>query len=103
MGATPQKQLYPLPEIFVMSFFDQIRTADQSSPVTLLLNEESITLSADQFNGKTVSQLFGEYGHQLGNVTRINRFVLNGEIVPGTTVVRAGETVRGAVSSESKG
>jgi hypothetical protein len=103
MGATPQKQLYPLPEIFVMSFFDQIRTADQSSPVTLLLNEESITLSADQFNGKTVSQLFGENGHQLGNVTRINRFVLNGEIVPGTTVVRAGETVRGAVSSESKG
>jgi hypothetical protein len=86
-----------------MAFFDQIRTADQSAPVTLLLNEESITLSADQFMGKSVSQLFGEYGHQLGNVTRINRFVLNGEIVPGTTVVRAGESVRGAVSSESKG
>lgn len=86
-----------------MSFFDQIRTADQSSPVTLLLNEESITLTAAQFTGKTVSQLFGEYGHQLGNVNRINRFVLNGEIVPETTVVRAGETVRGAVSSESKG
>ena len=103
MGTAHTKQLYPLPEIFIMSFFDQIRTADQSSPVTLLLNEESITLSADQFSGKTVSQLFGEYGHQLGNVTRINRFVLNGEIVPGTTVVRAGESVRGAVSSESKG
>lgn len=86
-----------------MSFFDQIRTADTSSPVTLLLNEESITLNSDQFRGKTVSQLFGEYGSALGDVTRICRFQLNGEIVAGDVVVRAGETVRGAVSSESKG
>jgi len=86
-----------------MAFFDQIRSADQSSPVTLLLNEETITLQPDQFRGKTVSQLFGEYGARLGDVTRINRFVLNGEAVPGDTVVRAGESVRGAVSSESKG
>lgn len=86
-----------------MSFFTQLRTQDQSSPVTLMLNEESIVLQADQFRGKTVSQLFGEYGHQLGDVTRINRFVLNGEIVPGDTQVRPGETVRGSVSSENKG
>lgn len=86
-----------------MSFFSQLRTQDQSAPVTLLLNEESITLTSDQYRGKTVSQLFGEYGHQLGDVTRINRFVLNGEIVPGDTQVRPGESVRGAVTSESKG
>jgi hypothetical protein len=86
-----------------MSFFDQIRTADQTAPVTLYLNEESITLTSDQFRGKTVSQLFGEYGHSLGDVSRINRFVLNNEVVPGDTVVRAGESVRGAVTSESKG
>lgn len=86
-----------------MAFFDQIRTADQSAPVTLYLNEESITLTSDQFRGKTVSQLFGEYGHSLGDVTRINRFVLKNEVVPGDTVVRAGESVRGVVTSESKG
>lgn len=86
-----------------MAFFDQIRTADQSAPVTLYLNEESITLTPDQYRGKTVSQLFGEYGHSLGDVTRITRFVLGNEAVPGDTVVRAGESVRGAVSSESKG
>lgn len=86
-----------------MSFFDQIRTADQSAPVTLYLNEESVTLTPDQYRGKTVSQLFGEYGHSLGDVTRINRFVLGNEAVPDDTVVRAGESVRGAVSSESKG
>lgn len=86
-----------------MSFFSQLRNQDQSAPVTLMLNEESVVLQSDQYRGKTVSQLFGEYGHQLGDVTRINRFVLNGEIVPNDTQIRPGETVRGSVTSESKG
>lgn len=87
-----------------MSFFQQIRTQDQSAPVTLILNEETLTLSPDQYRNKSVSQLFAEYGASLGgDVTRINRYVLNGEAVSGDTVVRPGETVRGAVSSESKG
>jgi hypothetical protein len=86
-----------------MSFFDQIRTADQTAPVTLYLNEESITLTPDQYRGKTVSQLFGEYGHSLGDVTRINRFVLGNEAVPGDTTIRPGESVRGCCTSESKG
>jgi hypothetical protein len=87
-----------------MSFFQQIRTQDQSAPVTLILNEETLNLSPDQYRGKSVSQLFAEYGPSLGgDVSRINRYVLNGEAVSGDTVVRPGETVRGAVSSESKG
>ena len=86
-----------------MAFFDSIRPSDQTSPVTLLLNEESLTLVPDQYRNKTVSQLFAEYGEPLGNVSRVTRFVLNGESVPGDTVVRPGESVRGAVSSESKG
>ena len=86
-----------------MSFFDQIRTADQSAPVTLYLNEESITLTPDQYRGKTVSQLFNEYGHSLGDVTRITRFVLGNEEVPDDTVVRPSEIIRGVILSESKG
>ncbi len=86
-----------------MAFFDQIRTADQTAPVTLYLNEESLTLSPDQYRGKTVSQLFGEYGHSLGDVTRITRFVLNGEVVPDDTYIRSGENVRACCTSESKG
>jgi hypothetical protein len=86
------------------SFFQQVRTQDQSAPVTLILNEDSLSLSPDQFRGKTVSQLFAEYGTSLGgDVSRINRYVLNGEVVAGDTVIRPGETVRGSVSSESKG
>lgn len=87
-----------------MSFFQQIRTQDQFAAVTLILNEESLQLSSDQYRGKSVSQLFAEYGASLGgDVARINRYVLNGEAVSGDTVIRPGETVRGAVSSESKG
>lgn len=87
-----------------MSFFQQIRTQDQSAPVTLLLNEDSLQLQPDQYRGKTVSQLFAEYGASLGgDVARINRYVLNGEAVAGDTVVRPGESVRGSVNSESKG
>jgi hypothetical protein len=87
-----------------MSFFTQIRTQDQSAPVTLFLNEDTLQLQPDQYRGKTVSQLFAEYGASLGgDVARINRYVLNGEAVAGDTVVRPGESVRGSVSSESKG
>lgn len=85
------------------SFFQQIRQADTESPVTLYFNEESVTLNAAQYTGKTVSQLYAEYGSNLGDVTRINRYILNGEAVPSTQVVRSGESYRASVNSESKG
>lgn len=86
-----------------MSFFSQIRQADTESPVTLYFNEESISLNSSQYTGKTVSQLFAEYGSSLGDVTRINRYILNNEQVPSTQVVRSGESYRGNCNSESKG
>lgn len=86
-----------------MSFFSQIRQADTESPVTLYFNEESVSLNSAQFTGKTVSQLYAEYASSLGDVTRINRYVLNGEAVPSTQVVRAGESYRASVNAESKG
>ena len=85
------------------SFFQQIRQADTESPVVLFFNEESVTLNAAQFTGKTVSQLYAEYAASLGDVTRINRYVLNGEAVPSTQVVRAGEQYRATTNSEQKG
>lgn len=85
------------------SFFQQIRQADTESPVTLYFNEESVNLNAAQYTGKTVSQLYAEYGSNLGDVTRINRYILNGEVVPSTQVVRSGESYRASVNSESKG
>lgn len=86
-----------------MSFFSQIRQADTESPVVLFFNEESVSLNSSQFTGKTVSQLYAEYAYSLGDVTRINRYVLNGEQVPSTQVVRAGEQYRATTNSEQKG
>jgi hypothetical protein len=85
------------------NFFSDLRPSDTSSPVTLYLNEESITLQPAQYTGKTVSQLFAEYATGMGDVTRINRYVMDGRIIPETQVVRSGESVRGAVTSENKG
>jgi hypothetical protein len=87
-----------------MSFFDQVRTQDQTAPVTLAVNEETLEILPENYRNKTVSQLFAEYGSRLGvDPSRITRYVINSVQVVGETVVRPGETVRGAVTSESKG
>lgn len=97
-------QLCPLLCFYIMSFFDQVRTQDQSAPVTLMVNEESMELLPENYRNKTVSQLFAEYGARLGvDASRITRYVINSVQVAGDTVIRPGETVRGAVTSESKG
>jgi hypothetical protein len=86
-----------------MSFFDSVRTQSYNEPVTILVNEESISLTEAQYRGKSVSQLVAEYAGGIVDVSRVNRYVINGTAVSGDTVVRPGETVRAAVSSESKG
>lgn len=87
-----------------MQFLNNARIQDASAPVTLLVNEESYSVPSENHRGKTVSQLFAEYGSNLGvDPARVTSYLLNGEIVPGDTVVRPGESVRGSVTSESKG
>lgn len=87
-----------------MAFYDALRQQDTSAAVTLVVNEEEMTLTYEQYNGKSVSQLFGEYGTQLvADTTRIREFAINNTVVPGTTQVRPGETVRGIIKNENKG
>lgn len=87
-----------------MAFYETLRQQDTSAAVTLVVNEEEMSLTYEQYNGKTVSQLFGEYGTQLvADVTRIREFAINNTVVPGTTQVRPGETVRGVIKAEGKG
>jgi hypothetical protein len=87
-----------------MSFYDNLRQQDTSAAVTLVVNEEELALTFEQYNGKTVSQLFGEYGHRLiSDVTRVRTFAINNVEVPGPTQVRPGETVRGVIKAEGKG
>jgi hypothetical protein len=88
----------------IMQFLDNVRVQDQSAPVTLLFNEESYEVPAENALNKSVSQLFAEYGVNLGaDPARLTRYIINGEVVPGTTVVRPGESIRSVISSESKG
>jgi hypothetical protein len=86
-----------------MSFFDAVREMSYESPVTLMINEESVVLSEAQYRGKTVSQLFAEYASGIVDVSRVNRYIINGTAVSGDTVIRPGEICRGSVNSESKG
>jgi hypothetical protein len=86
-----------------MSFFDSVRTQSYSEPVVILINEETISLSEAQYRGKSVSQLVAEYANSYIDVSRVNRYLINGTIVSGDTVVRPGESIRVAIASESKG
>ena len=87
-----------------MSFYEALRQQDTSASVTLVVNEEELALTFEQYNLKTVSQLFGEYGHRLINdVTRIKTFAIDNVEVPGSTQARPGETVRGIIKAEGKG
>ena len=87
-----------------MDLLSNVRSADQDAPVTLVVNEESYRVPANNARGKSVSQLFAEYGSVMGTDTsRITSYILNNEVVPGETVIRPGETVRGAITSEEKG
>jgi hypothetical protein len=87
-----------------MDLLSNVRAANQDAPVTLVVNEESYRVPANNARGKSVSQLFAEYSSVMGvDATRIKTYVLNNESVPGETVIRPGETVRGAITSEEKG
>jgi hypothetical protein len=86
-----------------MSFFDAVRTQSYDEAVVIYVNEESVTLSEAQYRGKSVSQLVAEYASGLVDVSRVNRYIINGTGVSGDTVIRPGESIRVAISSESKG
>lgn len=81
-------------------------TADTTSTpqvIQLQLNEETVTVPMAEAQGKTIEQLFSSYSDELGDTSRISRFVAAGRIVDGTATPEAGVIYRGAISSEAKG
>ena len=78
-------------------------TSTERKPVILQLNEEQITISPADAEGKSVAELFSQYADDLGDTSRINRFVAAGQIVGSDTIVELGTVYRGAITSETKG
>jgi len=78
-------------------------SANEKLPVVIQINEDALTIDADKAEGLTVEELFAEYGADLGDVDRINRFVAAGQIVDRSAAVVLGTVYRGSVTSESKG
>jgi hypothetical protein len=72
-------------------------------PVVIQLNEDAMTISAEDAEGMTIADLFQQHGDDLGDVDRINRFVAAGQIVDANSKVVLGTVYRGSVTSESKG
>ena len=72
-------------------------------PVVLQLNEDAITISAEDAEGLTVGELFEKHGSDLGDINRINRFIAAGQLVNRSANVVLGTVYRGSVTSESKG
>lgn len=72
-------------------------------PVVIQLNEDAMTISAEDAEGMTIADLFQQHGDDLGDVERINRYVAAGQIVDANSKVVLGTVYRGSVTSESKG
>lgn len=85
------------------SFFSQLETQSYSDPVTIAVNEETVTLSEGQYRGKTVSQLVAEYASDIIDSTRVTKWIINNQMVSSDTVVRPGETIRVSVNADKLG
>jgi hypothetical protein len=91
-----------------MSFYNNLVQEDSNAAVTLMVNSESTRLLRSEYEGKTASQLFAEYGGRLGlnDASRVTAYQFVGDVTverPGNTQVRAGETIRGVVTNEKLG
>ena len=87
-----------------MGLFNFASPSDNAAqPVQLIVNDETITVSAAEAEGLSVVELFQRFASSVCDVTRINRFVSLGRIIDANTPVEAGTVYSGAIASESKG
>ena len=71
--------------------------------IQLIVNDETITVSAAEAQGLSVRELFERFASSVCDVSRINRFVSLGRIIEGSTTVEPGVVYSGAIASEAKG
>ena len=88
-----------------MGLFNFSKPSDNNSSeaIQLIVNDETVTVSAAEASGLSVAELFNRFASDICDVTRINRYVSLGRIVPPTATAEAGTIYSGAITSESKG
>jgi hypothetical protein len=73
-------------------------------PVTLKANDQELKLNGMQYDGKTLKELFTEYGHNFDNVeSGSTAFLIGSFIFPDDAEARPGETIRRVVLPENLG
>jgi hypothetical protein len=88
-----------------MAFNDNLNQTPQTAArvVTLLFNDESVELAPAEYSGKSLTQLFTDFGGRLGtDVARITSYTVDNIVRDGSTPVRDGEVVRGIAKTDAK-
>jgi hypothetical protein len=89
-----------------MSFLSRLINSSDSNnsqdPVTLQINDSTFTIPGTDATGLTIREAFQRYATGV-DASRINQFVVNGERKDGSTLVEPGQSIRGAIATESKG
>ena len=86
-----------------MGLFNFSAPSDNNQEIQLIVNDETITVSAAEAEGLSVAELFRRFANSVCDVNRINRYVSLGRIIDGTAKAEPGVVYSGAIASESKG
>ena len=88
---------------YIESYNDDRRLSWE--PVTLKANDQELKLNGMQYDGKTLKELFTEYGHNFDDVDPdyTTAFAIGFYIFPDDAKVRPGETIRRVVQSKNLG
>lgn len=74
-----------------------------SDNIELIINDETITVSAAEASNMTVKQVFDRFASSSADVSRVNRYVAQGRIVAPDSIAEAGTIYSAAIASETKG
>ena len=83
--------------------FSKPSNNDNAQDIQLIVNDETVSVSAAEAQGMTVKEVFRRFASNIADTTRVNRFVAQGRIVAADSQVESGTIYSAAIASESKG
>ena len=76
---------------------------DNAQDIQLIVNDETVTVSAAEAKGMTVQEVFRRFASNIADTSRVNRFVAQGRIIAADSQIESGTIYSAAIASESKG